>query len=390
MNAIPRGRKRKHSEYEDLVRSLPKVMTKRPKYVNGIGVFRGSRGETAWVKISLPHGASYNGKNHGVGSTLEIKLGNLSSWSWQQLEDKHRELQGKADRGEPLEAQKQILFKDWAEDWLARSKSRVKTHRAMEGQVKNHIDPTFGKLTLSSITVADVNRWQSNELGTRAPGTVKRELNTLKACLNDAVKSGHIERNPCSGADKIRGINRRQRFLDMEEMLKLLAAAEKSAQWFADLLIWYLHSGMRKSEALGVKWSDIKTLPNGSVIVELNKTKSGEGRQVVCTKTMKEIIERQSVQRKDGDDRLFPHASITVRRRWKKVREEAGLSDVVMHDLRRTHATHAVTAGVDMRTLMGRMGHTDLDMLQKHYAILQGSAAEEAANLIEESLSKSS
>ena len=67
-----------------------------------------------------------------------------------------------------------------------------------------------------------------------------------------------------------------------------------------------------------------------------------------------------------------------------------GLSDVVMHDLRRTHAKHAVTAGVDMRTLMGRMGHADLDMLQKHYAVFQGSAAEEAANLIEKPLSKSS
>ncbi|MBT5840882.1 MAG: site-specific integrase [Rhodospirillaceae bacterium] len=389
MNTIPRGRKRKFSEYEELLQSLPKGMRKRPKYVNGIGVFRGSKAETAWVKLSLPHGATYKGKNYAAGSPLEMKLGNLSSWSWQQLEDKHRELQGKADRGEPLEDQKQILFKDWAEDWLSRSKSRVKGYGILLGHIKNHLAPTFGNKSLGDISVADISRWQSKQLETLKPGTVKRQLNTLKACLNDAIKSEHLEKNPCSGADKIRGINRRQKFLDMEEMLKLLAAAEKSAPWFADLLIWYLHSGMRKSEALGVKWSDIKTLPNGSVIVELNKTKSGEGRQVVCTKSMKEIIERQSVQRKDGDDRLFPHAPITVRRKWTKVREEAGLSDVVMHDLRRTHATHAVTAGVDMRTLMGRMGHTDLDMLQKHYAILQGSAAEEAANLIEASLTRS-
>jgi integrase len=318
---------------------------------------------------------------------LEIKLGKLSSWSWQQLEDQHRELQGKADRGEPLDDQKQILFKDWVEDWLARSRSRVKGHRDMEGQVRNHINPTFGNMTLSSISVADINRWQSKELETLAPGTVKRQLNTLKACFNDAVKSGLIDKNPCSGADKFRGINRRQRFLDTEEMLKLLAAAEKSAPWLADLILWFLHSGMRKSEAMGVQWPDIKSLPNGSVIVELNKTKSGEGRQVICTKTMRDIIERQKLLKKDGDDRLFPHAAITVRRRWVKVREEAGLSDVVMHDLRRTHATHAVTAGVDLRTLAGRMGHSDLDMMQKHYAALMGSAAEEAADKIEASLS---
>ncbi len=386
MNAIPRGRKRKFSIYEDLIQSLPKVMTKRPKYVNGIGVFRGSRGETAWVKISLPHGAAFKGKNHAIGSSLEIKLGNRSSWSWQQLEDKHHELQGKADRGEPLEDQKQFLFKDWAEDWLARSKSRVRGYGTLSGHINNHLLPTFGNKSLGDIFVADINRWQSKQLETLKPGTVKRQLNTLKACLNDAVKSEHLGENPCNGSDIIRGINRRQRFLDTTEMLKLLAAAEMSASWFADLILWYLHSGMRKSEALGVKWSDIKSLPSGSVIVELNQTKSGEGRQVVCTKTMKEIIERQKPLKKDGDDRLFPHAAIRVRRRWQKVRDEAGLHDVVMHDLRRTHATHAVTAGVDLRTLAGRIGHSDLDMLQKHYAALMGSAAEEAADKIEASL----
>ena len=84
--------------------------------------------------------------------------------------------------------------------------------------------------------------------------------------------------------------------------------------------------------------------------------------------------------------KLFSHAAITVRRRWQKVRDEAGSHDVVMHDLRRTHATHAVTAGVDLRTLAGRSGHSDLDMLQKHYAALMGSAAEEAADKIEASL----
>ena len=90
MQVRPRGRKRKYAEYEELLQGLPKVMTKRPKYVNAIGVFRGSRGETAWVKISLPHGAAFKGKSYQPGSSLEIKLGSLSSWTWQQLEDKFR------------------------------------------------------------------------------------------------------------------------------------------------------------------------------------------------------------------------------------------------------------------------------------------------------------
>jgi integrase len=383
MLAKPKGRKRKYAEYEELLEGLPKVMTKRPKYLNGIGVFKGARGDTAWIKINLLHGAEYNGKSYRASSSLEIKLGNLSSWSWQQLETEHNTYQGKADRGEALEEQAQYLFKEWAEDWLARSKSRVKDHATLKIHINKHLIPAFGKKALEQITIADVNKWQSNQLGTLEPGTVKRQHNTLKACLNDAIRSGHLEKNPCGNTTKITGINRRQRFLDTEEILILLATAAAEAEWLADLILWYLHSGMRKNEALGLQWSSVRELTNGTTIIELGLSKGNDGRHVVCTNTMKHIIERQRLRKKDGDNRLFPNAEITIRRKWKKVREEAGLSDVVMHDLRRTHSTHAVTAGVDLRTLAGRIGHSDLDMLHKHYAALAGPAAEDAAVAIE-------
>ena len=73
---------------------------------------------------------------------------------------------------------------------------------------------------------------------------------------------------------------------------------------------------------------------------------------------------------------------MTLRRKWEKARKLAGIEDVTMHDLRRTHSTYAAAAGVDLRTLAARIGHTDLTMLQKHYAALVGSADAEAANTI--------
>jgi len=126
MIAKPKGRKRKYAEYDELLGSLPKVMTKRPKYVNGIGIFRGASAVSVWLKIHLPHGADYRGKSYKRGSSIEIKVGNLSSWSWQELEEEHLKFQRKADRDDPLEEQAQYILKDWAEDWLARSKTRVK------------------------------------------------------------------------------------------------------------------------------------------------------------------------------------------------------------------------------------------------------------------------
>src|ERR1043166_7333225 len=97
------GRPSKYAEFEGLLASLPRNMEKRPKYLQGIGLFRGSRGVTAWLKIRLPHGGTLKGRTYAPGSAAELKLGNLTSWSWEQLVDLQRELQGKADRGEPLE-----------------------------------------------------------------------------------------------------------------------------------------------------------------------------------------------------------------------------------------------------------------------------------------------
>src|SRR4051812_26358782 len=98
-----RGRPRRYSEYEELVRSLPKSGMRRPKYAQGIGVFRGAQGDTAWVKIRLQHRAVFRGRTYAKGSAIEIRLGRLSSWSWAQLETKRDEFQGRADRGDPLE-----------------------------------------------------------------------------------------------------------------------------------------------------------------------------------------------------------------------------------------------------------------------------------------------
>src|SRR5260221_287982 len=112
MPALRRGRPSRFAEYDQHVASLPPVMDKRPKYLNGIGVFRGSRGMTAWLKIRLPHGGTFKGKSYGPNASVEIKVGSLDSWSWDQLTAKHRELQGKADRGERLEDAPDLTFKE--------------------------------------------------------------------------------------------------------------------------------------------------------------------------------------------------------------------------------------------------------------------------------------
>ncbi len=55
----PRGRPKKYAEFDALVASLPPLMTKRPRYLHGIGVFRGQRGLTAWLKVRITRGGTF-------------------------------------------------------------------------------------------------------------------------------------------------------------------------------------------------------------------------------------------------------------------------------------------------------------------------------------------
>ena len=378
-----RGRPSKHRAFDDLFTSCPAVM-KRPKYHQRIGVRRGGKGDTVWIKVQLPKGGVWKGQKYPPGQAVEIKLGWKSSISWDQAIDQRDDLQGRADRGESLEDVPVSTFQASANDWLERKQGNVQDYGTIHMHVERHLIPTFATMRLTEITPAHIERWIARKRAKGlAPGYVKRIVNTLKAILYDAQRAGQINKNPATIINPIKGVQARQRFLDASEIVHLLAAAEEVEPWLADVILWALHSGMRKGEIQAIKWSDIRDLPAGGKIALLETTKSGKPRSVICTKGMIEVLERQSKRRVEGDDRVFPISKMTWRRRWEKAREKAGLSDIDFHDLRRTNATQAAVSGVDLRTLAARIGHTDLAMLEKHYAMVVGSAEQEAAAKIQ-------
>jgi integrase len=59
----------------------------------------------------------------------------------------------------------------------------------------------------------------------------------------------------------------------------------------------------------------------------------------------------------------------TLKRSLTKLWKKTGLSDVRLHDLRRTHATILIGRNIDPRTVAGRLGHSGTAMLARHYAV---------------------
>jgi integrase len=394
----PKGRPGRYAKFEQFEAALPAVMTKRPLYCDGIGLFRGASSYTVWVKIKLPRGGIYKGRSIAPGGYIEYKLGKRASWTWEQLIAERDRIQGLADRGEELEAVEVPTFATYAAEWLDSRKPMLRSYGVTKGNVNSALIPTFGKKALNAITVADVNRWIGKQSASLKSSSVQRQLNTFNAIMNNAVRAGVIERNPSERADKIKGIEARQRFVTDEEWIKILEAADKIEReqeeskeakphqirgWLRHYVAWAYNSGMRRAEILNLTWDDVRKVDDEITVVLVGNTKTGQPRSVTCTAEMKDILSSLgALPRGEGDNRLFPLSMTTLKRALTRLWKKTGLRDVRLHDLRRSHATILVNRGVDVRTVAARLGHSGTAMLARHYAVNLGDT--EAAKVFDQ------
>jgi integrase len=387
----PKGRPGRYAKFEQFEASLPAQMSKRPLYCDGIGLFRGANSYTVWVKIKLMHGGIHKGRSIAPGAYVERKLGKRTSWTWEQLITERDRLQGLADRGEELDAAVVPTFTAFATEWLERRKPTLRSYGVTKGNVHSVLIPAFGKKALNAITVADINRWTGKQSARLKSSSVQRQLNTFNAILNSAVRDGYIDRNPAERADKLKAGEARQRFVTEEEWNQILKFADAIEQvqeeqkeltphqrrgWLRHFLVWAYNSGMRRAEIHALTWDDVRKTDIGTTVIEVTNTKTGNPRFVTCTDDMLTTLDAlRQLERADGDKRLFPVSMTTLKRTLTRLWKSTGLNDVRLHDLRRSHATILISRNVDVRTVAGRLGHSNTSMLAKHYAVNLGDMA---------------
>ncbi len=377
---MPRSRPGRYARFYKLQEDVKTHRPSRAKYLEGIGIRCGDKTETVYLKIRLPRGGQYREKYYKPGSAIEVSLGRLSSWPWDQIIQERDRLQGRADRGEPLEEKATETFREAALTWLE-TKRNVASHTLMKGHIENYLLPSFGNLPLDQIDLDRVHLWQAKLIEDLSPATVKRIRGTFSTIMAYQVRKGALDRNWVKYADPIRGIEPRTRHLTREEVSAILQKAREldnikakdepwkhAAPWLEDYIKWQLMTGMRKSEALRLRWSDIDRTSN-QPLARISQSKTGKPRTIPLGSTTLGILERmQDYPRKEGDQRIFPISLSTVTRTLKHLWNVCGIEDVRLHDLRRTCLTWLAADNVDLRTVQSFAGHADLNMLQKHYA----------------------
>ena len=234
-----------------------------------------------------------------------------------------------------------------------------------------HLNPKFSEMYLTDITTAMISEYKAQRRAEGAsPRTVNYELTLMSHAFNMAIKEWEwVKDNPVSRVKKERLHNTIERWLTSEEEEKLMKA---SAAWLQEIIVFAIHTGLRLSELLNLKWHQID-LDRGTLTIYEQKNRGVD--TLPLSITARTLLERKSglhmehdchvFQDKDGGRRNTRSLQIAFSRALKR----AGIEKFRFHDLRHTFATRLVQQGVGIYEVqkLGRWKNTCMVMRYAHH-----------------------
>ena len=268
----------------------------------------------------------------------------------------------------------------FADEFLERQARHWKsaTLEANKAAVRNRILPAFGHLTVDAITVEQVRDWFASMSAT--PGSANRAMPVLSMMMRMAELWGYRvhNTNPCKNTRRFK-MAPKERFLSPEEIARLnavLARDEFYCPQAVAIVRLLLLTGCRFGEIAGLRWDWIKGrrifLPDG---------KSGP-RTVWLSSAARAVID--GIPRYGEDcPWLFPSRPATrpitdITFHWNRIRVEAGLPGLRLHDLRHTWASIAAMNGIDMVTIAKLLGHALVETTERYTHLSEQSVSDAA------------
>ena len=196
----------------------------------------------------------------------------------------------------------------------------------------------------------------------RAPGTIRRELTTLRAAINHAVREGRLTRPVTVWLPpKPEG---RDRWLTRTEAAALLRAARRDPRCRLYLPLFVqiaLYTGARKEAILSLRWTQIDL---GKGLIDFNppgRARTKKGRPIIPTPTrLLWFLYRARARGGELGYVINRHGRpvLDIKRSFATAADRAGLSDVTPHTLRHTAGTWMAHAGVPLWEIAGYLGQS--------------------------------
>lgn len=296
-----------------------------------------------------------------------------------------------------------LTMSAYLEDWLVRRASSDASERVVDlyrHNLRTHVMPEIGTTTL-----AELRRRHLNELvqglyeKNLARNTIKNVIAPLTKALNTAVDDELILANPAARLEMPkRARERKARVPSPAELKNILSKATPDAR---DVIVTIAGLGLRRGEALALRWCDID-FKTGLVHVRRqnirgrieDRTKTPAGTRVVpLFPTVRAALEARAkrlggpVQWLAKDERLLFANAIGgpveptnfYRREWLPAVKAAGFSDLHLHDLRHFAATRLNELGMPDKLRTTIIGHANENVTNSLYTHIDAERVARAA-----------
>lgn len=297
-----------------------------------------------------------------------------------------------------------LTFREYAENiWLPSRHLEVSTYAAYASNLRIHFIPFFGDYPMARIMPAMVQAWVNQAgmsktvAGKERKGLSARSIVKYHVMLHSifarAVADRIIPFNPCAATDLPKVVTAKTRTLTPDEYTRLLAQIPPR---FTVMVMTAIETGLRWGELVALRPRHIDTractITVQDTIVEVSAKDSPTGQRMLVKPYPKDDEQRTLAVSQDlidglqaridelrlgQDDLLFPsretaggqplsRATFNTRY-WRPAVERSGIDfPVRMHDLRHAHASWLLAGGADLRSVMARMGHAQIQTTQKY------------------------
>lgn len=312
-----------------------------------------------------------------------------------------------------LTEQSNITLSEWLDKWLndyMKFTVRESTWRSYKTYIENHIKPNLGDKQIAFITTADVQKMYNylKDFGRKeehpvhgkklADSTVRSVHMLLHEAMDVAVREHLILKNPTNGTTIPKCNYPPKQILTDAQLKKFMQVIDKDELW-RDFFYTELTTGLRRGEICGLRWEDFdeatgrlkvaRTVQkqNGNLTWGDTKTETGTRTIQLPPSTAKRLSDRH---KNAVGEWIFPNLykpelpinPNTAYKRMKELLKIAELPSIRFHDLRHTFATHALTSGVDAKTLSRILGHTNASFTLDTYTHVTTDMQKRASNIV--------
>lgn len=266
---------------------------------------------------------------------------------------------------------KNITLGEWLAEWFTTYKRpylRPYSLRNIEQMIRLHTPAWLKAMRMRDICVLDLDKALAELPNGR---TMQYARQTWHNAFAKACKLGIVERNVVDLTDAVKYKRQRGNALNIKERRNFLEAIKgKRMQW---LMLFYMLTGVRRTEALTLEWSDIDE-DERLILIRGTKTE-GSYRSIPLTDDLKYVLSEQRKQNeadklKKGrgkfhearENMVFPFSAEYVSRTFKELCPAHHL-----HDLRHTYITLCAESGVNVRVCQQLVGHSTAAMTLNVY-----------------------